>query len=78
MAKEMTQMAKKMVDPWQAEDDARILIRHAEVCKDASRLTAAKKVLKKQSADITQALGTKGTSHKASKSSLGRGKPDYI
>ena len=71
-------MSKKMIDPWQAEDDARTLIRHAEVCRDASRLTAAKKVLKKQSADITQALGTKETPQRTSKSSLGRGKPDYI
>lgn len=51
-------MAKKvMSDPWQAENDARILREHAEICKDSKRVSAAQKVLKEQAKSIDRALG---------------------
>ena len=52
-------MSKKVADPWQAECDARTLTEHAAIVGNKARMTAAAKVLKKQQAEIGQALKPK-------------------
>lgn len=52
--KEMPMMSSPTADPsWQAEDDARTMMRHGEIMGDPKRMAAAHKHLKKQKKAIS-------------------------
>ena len=61
-------MSKTVVDPWQAESDARTLTEHAQIMRDSKRKTAATKVLKQQQKNIGQALKPKAVTRARPKS----------